>query len=140
MDSGSSPENAIRDKFSEKLMIFWEPILWSFPVVYITYNDFSAIHNFIFLSYTLYILSLWGLFFRRVSILQCLIIVELMFIALNFFFFLISLIFFDISFQPIILIVLAVSAAETAVILSLIYSYHKVTETTNLDFLNILKF
>ncbi len=124
--------------------MFWEPILWnnfSDSLQYITTN-FNAVNVLlnILLGQMLMFIGLIGIIRRVTSILLVLISLELTLLGINF-----SIIFVGLLFnQPLCLIVsmllLIMSAVETAIGLSLVFLYHKAFDTTSLKSISRLRF
>jgi NADH-quinone oxidoreductase subunit K len=118
-------------------MQFWEPITWSIPDLTFYAPDEQEqemVSTFIFLGHTVFSIGLVGLLYYRTSLLYCLISIEVMLVGLNF-----SLIFLgqltDQTYcQILVLIILTISAIETALGLVLVLLYYLNYATTRFEF------
>lgn len=129
-----------------KILLFWEPIIWQYDsnvlnYIYQDYLDFLT-HNFelLFTGYFLFLIGVTGLLLPSMSVLYVLLSVELIFLGINIVFIAIGNLNFIIQMPIYVLLILTLAAAETAVMLSLIFLYHRLAQTTSITFLNKLKF
>jgi len=124
--------------------MFWEPILWntfseSLQYTITSFNGVNVLLN-ILLGQMLMFIGIIGIIRRVTSILLVLISLELTLLGINF-----SIIFVGLLLnQPFCLIVsmllLIMSAVETAIGLSLVFLYHKAFDTTALKSISKLRF
>jgi len=126
------------------MFIYWEPIIWNISFDCLQYVNvyFNSINVFIniLLGQVVLVIGVLGIMRRVTSILLVLISLELGLLGVNF-----SLIFLGLLLnQPLCLIVslllLIMSAVETAIGLSLIFLYHKAFQTTSLKSISKLKY
>jgi NADH:ubiquinone oxidoreductase subunit K len=124
--------------------MIWEPILWN-----TIDNQFFYISNFysitnvlvsILLGQLLLFIGLFGIIRRSTSILLVLLSLELSLLGLNF-----AIIFLGLLLnQPLCLILsmmlLILSAVETAIGLSLVFLYYKAFDTTALKYLSKIRY
>jgi NADH:ubiquinone oxidoreductase subunit K len=124
--------------------MFWEPILWNTFLGVVEYinTSFNSVNVFIniLLGQIIMFIGIIGIIRRVTSILLVLISLELTLLGINF-----SIIFVGLLLnQPLCLIVslllLIMSAVETAVGLSLVFLYHKAFETTSLKSIAKLRY
>ncbi len=94
---------------------------------------------FLYLTLSLFMISLCGLFISRKNILILLMAIELIFLAVNLNFIIFSVYLDDISGQVFSIFVLTVAAAESAIGLAIIVVYFRLRGTISIDFLNVLK-
>jgi NADH-quinone oxidoreductase subunit K len=97
------------------------------------------ISELLLFSFSLFIISLWGLFVVRKNLILILISIELLLlsVSLNFIFF--SKYFDDIIGQITALIILSVAGAESALGLALLVSFYRLRSDISLDLINSLK-
>ena len=95
--------------------------------------------KFLTVSFILFLIGIWGIFFNRKNILVMLMSIELMLLAvnLNFLFFSVSL--DDVLGQVFALFSLTVAAAESAIGLALLVVYYRVRGTVAVEFINLIK-
>lgn len=122
-------------------MLFWEPLLWNTNglTIFIEHQLLN-ISALICLGYLIFFIGIFGLIYYRFSLLYCLISIEVMLVGLNF-----SIIFIgNLLNQPfcqiLVLILLTLAAAETALGLSLVLLYYKLYKTTSIQILTKLRF
>lgn len=127
--------------FIVRKMLFWEPILWNTTaiVLYIEHQVLN-IGALIFLGYLIFIIGLFGLIYYRFSLLYCLISIEVMLVGLNFSIIFIGAFLHQPFCQILVLILLTLAAAETALGLSLVLMYYKLYKTTSIQILTKLRF
>ena len=126
------------------MFIYWEPVIWNISSECLQYVNvhFNSINVFIniLLGQIVLIIGILGIMRRVTSILLVLISLELGLLGINF-----SLLFLGLLLnQPLCLVVslllLIMSAVETAIGLSLIFLYHKAFQTTSLKSISKLKY
>lgn len=124
--------------------MYWEPLLWNTLASVITYINTSFNSNYVFINILLgqiiMFIGVGGIIRRVTSILLVLLSLELSLIGINF-----SIVFLGLLLnQPLCLIVslvlLLMSAVETAIGLALVFLYHKAFETTSLKAISKLRF
>jgi NADH-quinone oxidoreductase subunit K len=124
--------------------MIWEPVLWNLVLQTLEYinNSFNSLNIFlnILLGQMIMFIGILGIIRRVTSILLILLSLELTLLGINF-----SLIFVGILInQPLCLVVslilLILSAVETAVGLALVFLYHKAFETTSLKAITKLRY
>ena len=108
-------------------MLFWEPFIWStfflFDSCYFVTLQYISV--FVLCGYFLFFLGIIGIIIRQISLIFILISVELMFLGINFVFLMLSFLILQPFLQIFVIILLCLSAAETAIILSFIFVYHR---------------
>lgn len=111
----------------------------SIRYLYNTKLNMILINEFLFFSLCLFIISLWGLFVVRKSLILILISLELLLlsVSLNFIFF--SKHLDDIFGQIIALFILAVAGSESALGLALLISFYRLRSDISLDLISNLK-
>lgn len=124
--------------------MIWEPILWNnfmntAEYINIVFNSFNVFFN-ILLGQFVMLIGILGIIRRVTSILLILLCLELTLLGINF-----AIIFVGLLLnQPLCLVVslllLIMSAVETAIGLSLVFLYHKAFQTTSLKSLIKLRF
>lgn len=123
-------------------MIFWEPILWS--TIFFFSNSLSALAFYLvfgcILGYLLFFLGIIGLIIRQISLIYLLLSIELIFFGMNLNFLFLGYLLLFPYFQIIVLILLTLTAAETAIFLAIIFLYHQQFKTTDIKLLQILKY
>jgi NADH:ubiquinone oxidoreductase subunit K len=124
--------------------MFWEPILWNITTDYLSYFNnsvnFLTVFINIILGQIIMLIGFFGIIKRVTSILLVLISLELTLLGINF-----SIIFIGLLLnQPLCLIIslllLIMSAVETAIGLSLVFLYHKAFNTTSLKSIAKLRY
>lgn len=95
--------------------------------------------GFLFLSFTLFFISLWGFFLVRKHLLLLLISIELMLLSVNLNFFIFSVFLDDFVGQLFVLFVLTIAAAESAIGLAILLVYYRLRGTIFINFINLLK-
>jgi NADH-quinone oxidoreductase subunit K len=118
------------------LIFFWVPFNWFFFFFFCKMNIFICCG--LFLGFFLFFFGIIGFLFRQSSLLHLLLTIELMFFGINLIFLFLSSLVFLPYLQVIVLCLLTLTAAETAIFLALIFLYHKNFETTELVFLKNL--
>jgi len=93
----------------------------------------------IVVSFSLFLLGLWGMFLNRKNIIIMLMSIELMLLAINMNFVFFSIYLDDIIGQIFAIFVLTVAAAESAIGLALLVVYYRVRGTIAVEFINLLK-
>lgn len=114
-------------------MIFWEPFLWDFTILQFFF-DYKILNyiNYIFLGFWMFLCGFFGIFFRRKSILFSLISIELMLMGINIIFLFLGKFFYYAFCQIIVIVILFLGAAETALGLTLILLFYSKYNTTSL--------
>lgn len=124
--------------------MFWEPILWNTSSEVVTYinNSVNLVTVFfnILVGQIIMMIGLLGIIKRINSILLVLISLELTLLGINF-----SILFVGLLLnQPLCLIIslllLLMSAVETAIGLSLVFLYHKAFDTTSLKAISKIQY
>lgn len=119
-------------------MIFWEPLNWSISCYFFKFNIFMCWG--LFLGYFLFFLGIVGFLYRQASLLHLLLTIELIFFGINLVFLFLSYLIFLPYLQIVVLCLLALTAAETAVFLALVFIFHKNFQHTELYFLQVLRY
>jgi NADH-quinone oxidoreductase subunit K len=123
-------------------MLFWEPIIWLTPI-FLTEEtlEYNLILGSI-ASFILWFSAICGLAFRRENtpIIFVFMIAEIMFLGSIMLFLLLSIIMNAAQLQVMALLVLTVAAAETAIALSLLFVYHRLTERATFQQFALLRF
>jgi NADH-quinone oxidoreductase subunit K len=106
-------------------MIFWEPFLWDLTVIQFFF-DYRVLNffNYIFLGLWMFFCGFLGIFFKRQSIIFSLISIELMLMGINIIFLFIGKLLYYPFCQIIVLVLLFLGAAETALGLTLLLAYY----------------
>lgn len=94
----------------------------------------------LFLSWCLYSIGLIGVLINRKNFIMFLMCLELMFLGVIAFFVCGSVLTGDLSGQIFSIFIVTVAAAESAIGLSLLVSYHRDNVTTDLDTADSIKF
>ncbi len=124
--------------------MYWEPLLWNALANVFTFINNSFNSNYVFINILLgqmiMFIGIGGIIYRVTSILLVLLSLELSLIGVNF-----SIVFLGLLINnPLCLIVslvlLLMSAVETAIGLALVFLYHKAFETTSLKVISKLRF
>lgn len=124
-------------------IIFWEPILWS---TFFLFNVSATVNfNYILLQlcllgYCIFFFGIIGLIIRRISLIYTLISVELMFLGLNIVFLFLGYLLSQPFLQIIVFVLLILSACEAAILLSIIFTFYRINQTTDLNLLKFLKY
>jgi NADH-quinone oxidoreductase subunit K len=114
-------------------MIYWEPIIWQVDVCsYFFEQDLFNNLNYIFLGEVIFVSGFFGLFLKRQSLIFCLISIEAMLIGLNMTILFLGKLLFLPFCQLIVLVILLIGAAETALGLTLIMVYFHSYQTTKI--------
>jgi NADH:ubiquinone oxidoreductase subunit K len=95
--------------------------------------------KFLTVSFILFLIGIWGIFFNRKNILVMLMSIELMLLAVNLNFLFFSVALDDVLGQVFALFSLTVAAAESAIGLALLVVYYRVRGTIAMDWVNVLK-
>jgi NADH:ubiquinone oxidoreductase subunit K len=123
-------------------MLFWEPIIWLTPI-FLTEEvlEYHLILGSIG-SLMLWFSAICGLAYRRekTAIIFVFMVAEIMFLGSIMFFLLLSIIMNAAQLQVMALLVLTVAAAETAIALSLLFVYHRLTDRATFHQFAILRF
>lgn len=121
-------------------MLFWEPIIWDNYALFDDHNFYIELLYGLYVGYFLFFLGLSGLFLRHVSIIYILISAELMLLGINLVFLFLSLLLADPQCQLMVLMILTIAAAETTIGLSLLFLFHQIFDSTDIQLLNKLSF
>jgi len=138
---GSNPILSVFLDLKKISMIFWEPIIWS--TFFFFSNQLVASFYIVYiciLGYLLFFFGFIGFIKRQISLIYILLSIELMFFGLNIVFLFSGFFFYLLLNQLIVLLLLVLSAVETALLLSIIFLYARQFQTTDLIFLQILKY
>ncbi|MAY74459.1 MAG: NADH-quinone oxidoreductase subunit NuoK [Phycisphaerae bacterium] len=100
---------------------------------------FLDISYFIFISFNLFFIGLFGILLNRKSILIILMSIEVMLLAVNLQFLLFSVYLDDIYGQVFSLFVLTVAAAESAIGLAILVCYFKVHSSIEMRTITLLQ-
>lgn len=95
--------------------------------------------HFLAVTFILFLLGIWGIFFNRKNIIIMLMSIELMLLAVNLNFVLFSVYLDDLVGQLFALLILTVAAAESAIGLALLVVYYRVRGTIAVEFINLIK-
>lgn len=95
--------------------------------------------KYLIVSFTLFLIGIWGIFFNRKNILVMLMSIELMLLSVNLNFLFFSVALDDILGQVFALFALTVAAAESAIGLALLVVYYRVRGTVAVEFINLIK-
>jgi NADH-quinone oxidoreductase subunit K len=127
-----------------KKILFWEPIIWKTELLSemmtVTTQDLTPFLYSLIMGYIFYFIGILGIFIRQTSILYTMIAVELFLFGLNLVFLSLSVLLNEPQLQMQVLLILTLTAAETAIGLSLIVLYHNVLDTTSITLLKQLKY
>jgi NADH:ubiquinone oxidoreductase subunit K len=122
-------------------LLYWEPIIWVTPFLFNTLqSNFNFLIQVLFSGYLIFFLGMFGLIIRRISLIYTLISIELMFLGLNIVFIFLGFLFYIPFVHVIVLILLVLSAAEAAIVLSLIFLLYRYNQTIDLFILTALKY
>jgi NADH-quinone oxidoreductase subunit K len=94
---------------------------------------------FIGLAFFIFMIAFFGLFFKRTHMIMPLLCLELMLVGINIGFLSGSCYLDDILGEIFILIIIVVSAAESALGLSIVVRYYKIYGNITIDFVRLLK-
>lgn len=97
------------------------------------------IFNLLFLSITLFFISILGIFITRKNLIIILISIELMLLSINFNFIIFSIYLNDIFGQIFTLFILTLAGAEASIGLAILIIFYRVRGIISMNFLNILK-
>ena len=97
------------------------------------------VNIFFFVSILIFFVAVFGILFNRRSILLVLLSVEVLLLAVNINFIYCSVFFDDLFGQVFSLYVLAIAAAESAIGLALIVTYHRVNCVFSIGTINLLQ-
>lgn len=123
------------------MFLFWEPILWNVTMIDLFLEgNIINFNMYILLGFIIFLIGFFGLLLYKDSLIFCLISVELMMVGLNYTLIFIGALLNNFFCQILFLIILTLTAAETAIGLSLVLLYHKLYLTTSLRFLKFFNF
>lgn len=91
------------------------------------------------LAILLFLIGILGIVVNRKNIIIMLMSIELMLLAINFFFILFSTLLDNLIGQIFALYILVVAAAESAIGLSILVAYYRVRGTISVKFINLLR-
>src|SRR3989338_3901653 len=94
---------------------------------------------YLFVSIILFILGILGIFITRKNIIIILMSIELMLLSVNFNFIIFSVYLDDIIGQLFSLLILTVSAAESAIGLAILVIYYRLRGIIAIDFISTIK-
>ena len=100
---------------------------------------FIFIDQFLFVSFILFTIGVFGFIFNRKNILLLLLALEIMLLSVNFNFVFFSVYIDDIFGQIFTLIVLVVAAAESSLGLAIFISYYRIRGGIALDSVQLLR-
>jgi len=89
--------------------------------------------------FSIFLIGLLGALTNRRSIILIIFCVELMLLAINFFFLVTSFYLDDVLGQVFSVFILVVASAETSIGLALLVTYYRLRGTISIKFLNVLK-
>ena len=95
--------------------------------------------EFLFISFVLFLIGVWGILLNRKNIIIILISIELMLLAVNLNFILFSVFLDDLIGQVFSLFVLTVAAAESAVGLAIVVIYYRVRGSILIENLSLIR-
>lgn len=95
--------------------------------------------KFLFFSFSLFFISLSGIFLNRRNLIILLMSIELMFLSINLNFIFFSVFLDDILGQIFALIVLTIAAAESAIGLAILVIYYRLKGTIAIEQINLMK-
>lgn len=95
--------------------------------------------NLLFLSITLFFISILGIFITRKNLIIILICIELMLLSINFNFIVFSIYLNDIYGQIFTLFILTLAGAEASIGLAILIIFYRVRGIISMNFLNTLK-
>lgn len=117
-------------KFVDFCSVFFFVDFFKFDLNLIT----LFIYYLFFLCFLSYFLSLEGIFVNTQNTIKLILYMELIFITLSFWFVLISFFFLDISGCVYALLLITVSAVDSALSFGLLIAFYKLKKTINLSF------
>nr|YP_009310482.1 NADH dehydrogenase subunit 4L [Pyramimonas parkeae]ANA57050.1 NADH dehydrogenase subunit 4L [Pyramimonas parkeae]AOT98961.1 NADH dehydrogenase subunit 4L [Pyramimonas parkeae] len=95
--------------------------------------------NFLYVSITLFLLGIWGIFLNRKNIIIMLMSIELMLLAVNLNFLIFSVFLDDMMGQLFALFILTVAAAESAIGLAILVVYYRIRGSVAVEYINLIK-
>ena len=95
--------------------------------------------SFLFVSITLFILGILGIFLVKKNIIIILMAIELMLLSINLNFIVFSVYLDDINGQVFALFILTVAAAESAIGLAILVVYYRIKGIISINFINSIK-
>ena len=95
--------------------------------------------EFLFISFVLFLIGVWGIILNRKNIIIILISIELILLAVNLNFILFSVFLDDLIGQVFSLFVLTVAAAESAVGLAIVVIYYRVRGSILIENLSLIR-
>ena len=95
--------------------------------------------EFLFISFVLFLIGVWGILLNRKNIIIILISIELILLAVNLNFILFSVFLDDLIGQVFSLFVLTVAAAESAVGLAIVVIYYRVRGSILIENLSLIR-
>jgi NADH-quinone oxidoreductase subunit K len=125
------------------MLLFWEPIIWLnfYNLNFISSTEiYSKTFELLFIGYFIFFIGITGLLLRHLSVIYILLSIELIFLGINVVFIAIGQINLILQMPIYVLLILTLAAAETAIMLSIIFYYHRISQTTLIDLLQYLKF
>ncbi len=94
--------------------------------------------NYILISIIIFILGILGIILNRKNIIVLLMSIELLLLAINFNFIVLSMMSDDIIGQIAAILVLTVAAAESAIGLAILVAYYRIRGTIGVMFINLM--
>ena len=91
------------------------------------------------IPFTIFLISLIGIFINRKNILLVIICVELVLLSINYSFLIISHYLDDTFGQIFVIFILTIASAETSIGLAILVVYYRIWGTISIDHLNVLK-
>ena len=95
--------------------------------------------DFLFISFVLFLFGIWGLILNRKNIIIILISIELILLAVNLNFIVLSVYIDDLVGQVFSLFILTVAAAESAVGLAIVVIYYRVRGSILIENLSLMR-
>ena len=95
--------------------------------------------KFIYISFFLFLIGMWGIFLVKKNIIIILMSIELILLSINLNFIMFSVILDDIVGQIFALFILTVAAAESAIGLAILVIYYRLKGILSLNYINSLK-
>lgn len=95
--------------------------------------------KYLFVTTSLFLIGLSGIFLNRKNIIILLMSIELMLLAINFNFIIFSVFLDDILGQLFALLILTVAAAESAIGLAILIIYYRIRGAIAIELINLIK-
>jgi len=99
----------------------------------------NPVYSVLDLGFYLFVIGVYGIFTNRKNIIVILMAIEIMLLAINYNFLLVSVSIDDLGGQIFTLLVLTVAAAESAIGLALLMIYFRARGSIAIDFIRLIK-